>query len=182
MDCKNCTNLTNGQIIKLDEKGNCQDCGRSISDSFGNIYQTTNNMENLHTALLKAQMEFPLIKKTDANPFFKSKYAGLPSILEVVLPILHKNKLVLFQSPVTDGDRIGVKTILTYAPTGEQATGEFTTMVAKNDPQGAGSAITYCRRYALVSMLGLNVDEDDDGVEASKPKEAITGGVVGIRR
>lgn len=133
--------------------------------------------ENIHTALLKAQIEFPLIRKTDSNPFFKSKYAGLPSILEVVLPILHKYKLVLFQSPITDGDRIGVKTIITYAPTGEQATGEFTTMVAKNDPQGAGSAITYCRRYALVSMLGLNVDEDDDANEASKPVVPVTGGI-----
>lgn len=129
--------------------------------------------DNLYTALLKAQKDFPLIKKTESNPFFKSKYAGLPSILEVVLPILNKHDLVLFQSPVTDGDRIGVKTIITYAPTGEQATGEFTTMVAKNDPQGAGSAITYCRRYALVSMLGLNVDEDDDGNASSTPVKEL---------
>lgn len=129
--------------------------------------------DNLYTALLKAQKDFPLIKKTESNPFFKSKYAGLPSILEVVLPILNKHDLVLFQSPVTDGDRIGVKTIITYAPTGEQETGEFTTMVAKNDPQGAGSAITYCRRYALVSMLGLNVDEDDDGNASSAPVKEL---------
>lgn len=123
--------------------------------------------ENLHTVLLKAQKEFPLIKKTDNNPFFKSKYAALPSILEVVLPILQKHDLLLFQSPITEGERVGVKTVITYAPTGEQATGEFTMNLAKNDPQGAGSAITYARRYALVSMLGLNVDEDDDGNTAS---------------
>lgn len=123
--------------------------------------------KNIYEAMLIAQSKFPLIKKTDSNPFFKSKYAGLPSILEVVLPILHENGLVLFQSPITDGDKIGVKTIITFAATGEQATGEFCVTLAKNDPQGAGSAITYCRRYALVSMLGLNVDEDDDGNSAS---------------
>lgn len=125
--------------------------------------------ENIHTALLKAQKEFPLIKKTDANPFFKSKYAGLPSILEVILPILQKYDLLLFQSPVSNGERVGVKTIITYAPTGEQATGEFTMNLAKNDPQGAGSAITYARRYAIVSILGLNVEDDDDGNSASVP-------------
>lgn len=123
--------------------------------------------ENIHTALLKAQKDFPLIKKTDANPFFKSKYAGLPSILEIVLPILHKYDLLLFQSPTDREGRIGVKTIIIHTPTGTEAVGDFTMNLAKNDPQGAGSAITYARRYALVSMLGLNVDEDDDGNTAS---------------
>lgn len=121
----------------------------------------------LYEALLKAQEQFPLIKKTDNNPFFKSKYAGLPSILEVVLPILHKNNLVLIQSPITEGDKIGIKTTIAHINSGKEISGEFFVTLAKNDPQGAGSAITYCRRYALVSMLGLNVDEDDDGNGAS---------------
>lgn len=141
--------------------------------------------ENIHTALLKAQIEFPLIRKTDANPFFKSKYAGLPSILEVVLPILHKHGLIISQSPVSNKEEgVGVHTSIVYAKTGEILQGSFLLPLAKNDPQGAGSAITYARRYALVSMLGLNVDEDDDGNEASKPKEAVTGGYIGgqIRR
>jgi len=125
------------------------------------------NKDNIHLAMLEAQKEFPLIKKTENNPFFKSKYAGLPNVLETVLPILHKHGLLLFQSPITEGDRIGIKTIITYAPTGEQASGEFTVQLAKNDPQGAGSALTYCRRYSLVAMLGLNVDEDDDANGAS---------------
>lgn len=121
----------------------------------------------LYEALLKAQQQFPLIKKTDNNPFFKSKYAGLPSILEVVLPILHKNNLVLIQSPITEGDKVGIKTTIAHINSGKEIIGEFFVTLAKNDPQGAGSAITYCRRYALVSMLGLNVDEDDDGNSAS---------------
>lgn len=134
-------------------------------------------MKELIKALLKAQHDFPLIKKEDSNPFFKSKYAGLPSILEVVNPILNKYELVLVQSPVTDGDRIGVETTIIHS-SGESITSKFTMNLAKNDPQGAGSAITYARRYALVSMLGLNVDEDDDGNTASgktdrEPKKEI---------
>lgn len=141
-------------------------------------------MEQLtfNQAFAKAQSEFPLVKKTDANPFFKSKYAGLPSILEVVLPVLHKNGLYLTQSPVTDGDRIGIKTMILHTESGESLEGTFTVNLAKNDPQGAGSAITYCRRYALVSMLGLNVDEDDDGNHASGQVTQNVGGETIINR
>lgn len=125
--------------------------------------------DTLHKALAKAQSEFPLVKKSDKNPFFKSSYAGLPSVLEVVLPVLHANGLYVSQSPINEGDRVGVETIIVHAESGELATGRFTMTLSKNDPQGAGSAITYARRYALVAMLGLNVDEDDDGNSASEP-------------
>lgn len=121
----------------------------------------------LHQALAKAQSEFPLVKKTEKNPFFKSSYAGLPSVLEVVLPTLHANGLYISQSPINEGDKVGVKTRIIHAETGESLEDSFTMTLSKNDPQGAGSAITYARRYALVSMLGLNVDEDDDGNTAS---------------
>lgn len=128
----------------------------------------------LHEALAKAQSEMPLVKKTENNPFFKSKYAGLPSVLEVVLPVLHNNGLYLSQSPVTEGERIGVKTTITHAESGDSLESSFTMQLSKNDPQGAGSAITYARRYALVSMLGLNVDEDDDGNLATNLKAPKT--------
>ena len=130
-------------------------------------------MENktIHSALLAAQTEFPGVKKDSTNPFFKSKYAGLDSILEVVLPILHKHDLFIIQSPITSGDRIGVKTSICHT-SGEKTEGEFTVALAKNDPQGAGSAITYARRYALVAMLGLNVEDDDDANGASNKKVA----------
>lgn len=121
----------------------------------------------IHTAFAKAQTEFPKIVKGDTNPFFKSSYAGLPSVLDTVLPVLHKNGLYISQSPISEGDKIGVKTKIIHAESGEVMEDSFTMTLVKNDPQGAGSAITYARRYALVSMLGLNVDEDDDGNSAS---------------
>jgi hypothetical protein len=125
---------------------------------------------NIHKALAKAQSEFPLIRKTDNNPFFKSKYAGLPSILEVIMPVLQKNNLYLVQYPISEGDRIGIKTEIIHVESGDSISGQFTVALQKNDPQGAGSALTYCRRYALVSMLGINVDEDDDANHASGHK------------
>lgn len=126
--------------------------------------------KTIFTALLDAQKEFPSIKKDASNPFFKSKYAGLDSILEVVLPILHKHDLFIVQSPITEGDRIGVSTKLCHS-SGEGIEGTFTMNLAKNDPQGAGSAITYARRYALVAMLGLNTEDDDDANGASAPSK-----------
>lgn len=123
--------------------------------------------QTLYTALLKSQSEFPNVKKSANNPFFKSKYASLDSILEVVTPILNKNGLFIAQFPVNDLDKVGVYTAIYYKD-GEKIEGRFVMTLAKNDPQGAGSAITYARRYALVSMLGLNVEEDDDANHASK--------------
>lgn len=136
--------------------------------------------ETLYTALLKAQREFPLIKKEDSNPFFKSKYAGLPSILEVVLPILNKHGIVLVQAPINELERVGVRTTLSHV--NGEINSEFTMALSKNDPQGAGSAITYARRYALVSMLGLNVDEDDDGNSASGQVTQLVNGEKIINR
>lgn len=129
---------------------------------------------SLTKALLEAQKDFPLIKKTENNPFFKSKYASLPNILEVVLPILQKNGILLSQVPISENDKIGVRTVFIHAESGQKVEGSFYVSLAKNDPQGAGSAITYCRRYALVSMLGLNVDEDDDGNSASHKEDVPT--------
>lgn len=133
--------------------------------------------ETLFIAFLKSQTEFPSVKKSADNPFFKSKYASLDAILEVVTPILNKNGLFIVQIPVNDDNRIGVYTKIVYKD-GEAIAGSFTMNLSKNDPQGAGSAITYARRYALVSMLGLNVDEDDDANHASgnvaKPTELPT--------
>lgn len=123
-------------------------------------------MKEIIKALLKAQKEFPTVKKEDSNPFFKSKYAGLPSVLEAVTPTLTKHDLAVVQSPISEGDRVGVETTI-YHVSGESITSKFTMNLAKNDPQGSGSAITYARRYSLVSMLGLNVDDDDDGNVAS---------------
>lgn len=131
-------------------------------------------MTKLTNALLEAQKKFPVVKKGEINPFFKSKYAGLQNVLEVVLPILHTSGIVVVQSPISDGERIGVKTKLIHAESGEILEDSFTMTLAKNDPQGAGSAITYARRYALVSMLSLNVDEDDDANNASTSNEIAT--------
>ncbi|HEY3425810.1 MAG TPA: ERF family protein, partial [Negativicutes bacterium] len=70
--------------------------------------------------------------------------------------------------PSGNGQDITISTILLHN-SGEWMEFEPLTLKAvKADPQGAGSAITYGRRYALSSILGVAWDEDDDGNKASQ--------------
>lgn len=86
-----------------------------------------------------------------------------------ILPLLSEQEVVIIQSPtITDGIR-GLRTILIHAPSGTQFE-DTMALTGKEDPQGQGSAITYARRYALMSILGLVADEDDDGSEATGVK------------
>ena len=107
------------------------------------------------------------IPKTDENPFFKSKYAGLPSILEAIQKPLEESGLCFTQMP--DGD--GLTTLLIHSESGEFLQSTYKMIPTKTDPQSLGSAITYARRYALGAILGLNIDTDDDGNNASQPSK-----------
>ena len=123
-------------------------------------------------ALFEFQSKAHKIIKKANNPFFNSKYADLPSILDEISEPLKECGLVLSQHP--DGD--GLTTLLIHAKSGEYFMSNGTMKPVKNDPQALGSAITYQRRYAICSILGLNVDKDDDGNEASQPQKSAAKG------
>lgn len=101
------------------------------------------------------------------NPFFKSKYVTLDDLLRQVRPVLAKNGLSFIQVPGGDGKSITIKTILLHVSGQWIETEQFSMIAAKTDPQGAGSAVTYGRRYALSAVLGVAWDDDDDGNKAS---------------
>lgn len=134
-------------------------------------------MKNLLGALLKAQQEFPILVKDAANPAYRSRYATLGAVQEAAFPILSKHGLVVLQSvrtEVTDrGLMVYVGATLYHVESGESTTQELGMLPAKQDPQGVGSAITYGRRYLLMTMLGL-VPDDDDGNAASNVPQRIT--------
>lgn len=134
-----------------------------------------------YKALLAAQKDMPDLQKNAINPHFKSSYISLDSLMAQVLPVLHKHGFVLLQSPVALPDNEpGLMTTLLHADTGEGFGGTMPLVVDKQNPQGQGSAITYARRYALMSILGLVADVDDDANAAStttrkaKPKAGGT--------
>jgi hypothetical protein len=121
------------------------------------------SIKNIAGALVKFQATVSKVGKEANNPFFKSKYASLANILDTIQKPLSECGLAISQFP--DGNAL--TTILLHADSGEWMESSYVMPVAKqNDPQAMGSAMTYARRYALGSILNLNIDDDDDGEKA----------------
>jgi hypothetical protein len=105
------------------------------------------------------------ISKDAKNPFFKSNYASLPHILQEIAEPMEKAGLVISQFP--NGD--GLTTMLIHADSGEFISATYTLqMVRNNDPQAQASAISYARRYAISSVMNLQIS-DDDAEAAMRP-------------
>lgn len=115
---------------------------------------------------IELQKNLPKLQKTEENPFFKSKYVPLDQILDKVLPVINKYNFALSQTVHHDGENPTLRTELLHT-SGSTLSSEMLLLVKTPDPQGQGSGITYARRYALVSMLGMMVGEDDDGNAAT---------------
>ena len=126
----------------------------------------SDSIKNIAAALQLFHLKMGKVSKSANNPFFKSKYAPLPDILEAISEPLDESGLTFSQFP--DGDSL--TTILMHPESGEWIEASYSMHPVKSDPQSVGSAITYARRYALGAILALNIDEDDDGNKASAPE------------
>lgn len=130
--------------------------------------KTSEHLNEIAAALVGFHKEMGKVKKEAANPFFKSKYASLPNILDAIREPLVNNKLAIVQFPTGENE---LTTILMHA-SGQFMESSYIMRPVKNDPQGVGSCITYQRRYAVGAILSLSIDEDDDGNAASTPAKA----------
>jgi hypothetical protein len=120
--------------------------------------------------LLDFQKQVEAIKKDATNPFFKSNYFDINSLLSAIKPTLNELGLVILQ-PLTHID--GKPALRTIVLDGDkELVNDLIVLPDLQDPQKMGSAITYYRRYSLQSLLGLQA-EDDDANKASG-KEAQT--------
>jgi hypothetical protein len=135
----------------------------------------SDTIKELAAALASAQAEMPAAKMNAVNPFLKNKYADLGSIIETARPVLAKNGLAFTQLVSSSADGLAVETVLMHksgewmSETVSLALGEER---GKSAAQVAGSVITYLRRYALASVLGIYADEDTDGSQpAPAPKK-----------
>ena len=130
------------------------------------------SIAKLATALSIVQGKLTHAKKDSANPFFKSKYADLESVWDACRSLLAENGLAVMQFPgeFVDGT-MSLNTVLTHS-SGEYMSYLMSVPVTKPDAQGAGSALTYMRRYALAAVVGV-VQADDDGNAASSPKLVV---------
>jgi ERF superfamily len=130
----------------------------------------------LASALAKAQGALEGAKKDTANPFYKSRYADLSSVVDAIKAAFPPNGLSYVQTIVTTEHGVGVETILMHE-SGEWIGGDaFAIPVNKADAQGFGSALTYARRYSLSAICGVKA-EDDDG-NAAVAARPISGAQV----
>lgn len=120
-------------------------------------------------ALVEFQSELPDIALDAENPHFKSRFASLPAMTKIVLPLLSKVGLAYSSTPRVTENGFVLEAHLLHI-SGETLTASFP--ITETNPQKVGSAISYYRRYGLAALTGVVADTDDDGNAASTPSAA----------
>lgn len=116
--------------------------------------------DKLLEALSKMQGNLENAKKESENPFFKSRYADLNTCLQTAKKVMAENGLCVSQHCTFNGDMVQCVTVLGHS-SGQMMISTLNVPVTKKDPQGIGMAITYARRYAFSSVIGLAQADDD---------------------
>jgi len=132
----------------------------------------SDQVNELMGALAKAQGEMIHAVKDSVNPHFKSKFADLAAVWQACREPLAKNGLAVTQTMDFAGERQVLVTTLGHS-SGQWIKSIVALPIQKPGAQELGSCLTYCRRYALASMVGVYQD-DDDG-ELAQKKEAPRG-------
>ena len=131
--------------------------------------QSSESIGKIMPALLKARASFKAAVKDGKNPHFKSKYVTLEGAIDAINEALLENDIFFTQPTRYEDARTVLETRLIHV-SGEWIGSEYPVHPVKADPQGEGSALTYARRYALMSLVGI-APEDDDGNQAVKAVE-----------
>ena len=118
--------------------------------------------QSINEKLFNLQQEIGTISKDASNPFYKSKYFDINSLIKQLQPLLKNNRLLLLQ-PIEE-DMV-VSKLICIDGTGGVISGLKLPEI--NDPQKLGSAITYYRRYTLTSLLGLQAVDDDANIASN---------------
>jgi hypothetical protein len=124
-------------------------------------------INELATALAKAQGTMKPAEFNRINPHFKNKYADFLSCMNACRGPLSENGLAVIQYCETTDGKLNLITMLAHT-SGQWIKSEFPLISSKMDSQGIGSAMTYAKRYSLCGMVGIVADEeeDDDGETA----------------
>jgi len=125
--------------------------------------RTSESIKHIAPALLAAQKQMTFASKDSKNPHYKTKYAGLPQVIDAIKGPLNDNGITFLQTPSffgIDDNKLVLVTRLQHE-SGEYIEDTATCPMPKQDPQGLGSAMTYLRRYSLAAICGLYQDDDD---------------------
>ncbi len=124
-------------------------------------------MKNIYKSLAAFQQEVPVILKDTQG--YGYQYTDLPAIFKVINPLMAKHGLGFYQAVTLATEREVVsdviETVIFHIESGEKISSvtripQGVSLKGMNDFQVLGSAITYIKRYALSSLLGLVTDKD----------------------
>jgi hypothetical protein len=136
---------------------------------------SSDDIKELAGAMLKVQAELSPAIKDASNPFAKSRYATLNSVISASREPLLNNGIWVTQYPVpVETGHLGLVTRLTHASSGQWLSCLMVMPLAKSDPQGYGSAMTYARRYSISALIGLIVEDDDAEGACLRPKNGFS--------
>jgi len=128
----------------------------------------SDNISALATALVAAQAELKNPPFDSKNPHYKNEYASLQSVRDTVTPILTRHGLTVSQLLSSSADGPVCETVLLHK-TGEYISSTLCLPVDRDNAQGYGSAFSYARRYALMAIVNVVGEKDDDAEAAIKP-------------
>jgi hypothetical protein len=125
--------------------------------------QFSNNTNELFAALAAAQADLGKAKEDGRNPHFRSKYATLESVRDVVMPAFTAHGLSITQHPGLDGDNVTMTTVVGHSSGQYMMSTSAVPMGKKQDSHAYGSACTYLRRFSMAAIASAVTGEDDDG-------------------
>ena len=128
--------------------------------------RSESGINELAAALVAAHAEISGVVKSATNPYFKSKYATLESVVDAVKPSLLKNGIVVVQGVQDAESGVSIETMLLHK-SGQWISSTLRLPASKEDAQGYGSAITYGRRYGLMAICGVPAEDDDGNAAAA---------------
>ena len=136
----------------------------------------SDKIDKLASALVKVQGELDGAKSESTNPFFKSSYADLHTVIKSSFPFLSKHGLCVSQGNEVIQGAVCVTTTLIHE-SGQWLRSKIKLPLGgKKDAQAVGACCTYGRRYGLSAIVGIaQYDDDANSVSNSKPKTYKTG-------
>ena len=124
---------------------------------------------SIQKKLLEFRKQSVAVTKNAKNPYFKSNYADINSVIESITPILDELGLVFTQCPdIKDGIEVLTTRVTMSDDPKEFIESNVRLLIPSADMQKLGSAITYARRYALIAMFGLETEDDDGNLASGK--------------
>ena len=150
----------------------------TLKDQKKSLSYRSEDIKDLSTALSKAQGEFAVAQLNRQNPYFKSKYADLLSVVSSARPALAKYGLSVVQDIIVHDDGSNVLHTILLHSTGQYIESRMKILPVKSDIQSISSHVTYLKRLTYASLVGVVTgDEDDDGeVAVATERETFAKG------